>query len=210
MKLAFKKIPVTNYQQNACVIWCKDTFEAVITDPGGDEEILESYFLKNNLKLKYILLTHGHLDHIASANILSKKYSAPILGPHINDQFYFVAIPEQIERFGFSYVETFYPTKWLNENDQIKFGNCKLDVLHTPGHTPGHIVFLFANKIAWVGDVLFYMSIGRHDFIKSSKEDLLSSIKTKLFTQDENMLVVPGHGQNTQIGFEKKHNPFFN
>lgn len=203
-------IPVTAFQQNCSLVW-DDELNAAIIDPGGEADRLIQIIEQQHLKLEKILLTHGHLDHVGAASRLRDYFGVEIVGPHSDDAFLFNSLPEQSERFGFTKIDAFLPDCWSNvENDVISVGqDIKFRVLHLPGHTPGHIGFIEENKnIALTGDVLFYDSVGRTDFPRSDHHQLMTSIKHKLLTYPDDMIVVPGHGPTTKIGRERQHNPF--
>ncbi len=207
--LKYKIIPVTDYQQNCSLLWCDQTNEAVLVDPGGEADRLLKIIDKNNLRLKSIWLTHGHLDHIGGTAEIVNKAGVEIIGPHKADQFLIKVIAQQCEMFGFPLVEGFDPDTWLEEGNQLHLGNESFDVIHTPGHTPGHIVLVHeASKTLWVGDVIFNHSIGRTDFPGGNHAQLINSIKTKLLVLDKDYTFVPGHGPNSTIGEEKQNNPF--
>ncbi|RKZ93449.1 MAG: MBL fold metallo-hydrolase [Gammaproteobacteria bacterium] len=206
-----KIIPVTSYQQNCSLIWCDQTHEAALIDPGGDVPALVAEIENNQLDLKQIWLTHGHLDHVGGTEELATKYHAQIIGPHQDDFFWLDILQQQCAMFNFPEVKNFTPEQWLNEGDSLTLGKEKFTVLHTPGHTPGHIVIVHhASKTVWVGDVLFKRSIGRTDFPKGSHDDLIASIKDKLFALPGDYQFVPGHGPGGYLDDEKMHNPFLN
>jgi len=206
-----KIIPVTSYQQNCSLIWCDQTHEAALIDPGGDVPALVAEIENNQLDLKQIWLTHGHLDHVGGTEELATKYHAQIIGPHQDDFFWLDILQQQCAMFNFPQVKNFTPEQWLNEGDSLTLGKEKFAVLHTPGHTPGHIVIVHhASKTVWVGDVLFKRSIGRTDFPKGSHDDLIASIKDKLFALPGDYQFVPGHGPGGYLDDEKMHNPFLN
>ena len=207
--LQYQIIQVTSFQQNCSLVWCDQTNDAVLVDPGGDVELLLAAVEKNNLNLKAIWLTHGHLDHIGGTAELKKRLDLPVIGPHKDDQFLIDAIPDQCEMFGFALVDSFQPDKWLDEGQTLQVGNESLSILRTPGHTPGHIVLMHnKQKLLWVGDVLFKGAIGRTDFPRGNYDELISSIKTKLITLDDDYRFVPGHGPESTIGQERLSNPF--
>lgn len=139
--LKYQVIPVTSYQQNCSLVWCDKTHDAVLIDPGGDIEVLLAAVEENKVNLKAVWLTHGHLDHIGGTAELKNLFNLPVIGPHKDDQFLFEAIPAQIEMFGFSPVDSFMPDKWLDEDQTLHIGEEEFSILHTPGHTPGHIVY---------------------------------------------------------------------
>jgi len=207
--LQYKTIPVTSFQQNCSLLWCDQTKDAVIVDPGGDVELLLKAVTQTGVTLKEIWLTHGHLDHVGASAELKKLLNLPIIGPQIEDEFLINALPKQCEMFGFSLVEDFTPDRWLNEGDRLKVGNEELSVIYSPGHTPGHIVLKHTEqKLLWVGDVLFRHSIGRTDFPRGDHQQLLTSIKNKLLSLDDDYRFIPGHGPESTIGEERLHNPF--
>ena len=207
--LQYQVIPVTSFQQNCTLLWCDQSNEAVLIDPGGEAERLLAEVNKRNLKLKAIWLTHGHLDHVGATAELKQKQQLPVLGPHIDDQFLLNAIPKQCEMFGFAPVNSFVPDQWLDEGQTLEIGNESFSILHTPGHTPGHIVLKHSKqKLLWVGDVLFHGAIGRTDFPRGNYDELIKSIKTRLLTLEDEYHFIPGHGPESTIGEEKQHNPF--
>ncbi|AAU37431.1 MULTISPECIES: MBL fold metallo-hydrolase [Basfia] len=202
-------IPVTSFQQNCSLIW-DDRKNAAIIDPGGEPKKLIEKIEENGLDLKMILLTHGHLDHIGAAPALKAHFGVDIIGPHEDDVFWFENLPQQSAQFGLFEANAFLPDMWLNrENEVLEVGSLKLEVLHLPGHTPGHVGFFeHQNIVAFTGDVLFRNSIGRTDFPGGSYDDLISSIKEKLFPLGDDWIIIPGHGPYTTIGAEKKTNPY--
>ncbi|MBE2893689.1 MBL fold metallo-hydrolase [Spirabiliibacterium falconis] len=201
-------IPVTAFQQNCSVVW-DDNKNAAIIDPGGESARLIAFIEENRLNLTKILLTHGHLDHVGAAKALQAHFDVEMLGSHIEDQFLFDSLPEQATRFGLAEIAPFLPDRWLHEGEQVTVGEITFDILHLPGHTPGHIGFIEKEKnVGFTGDVLFHGSIGRTDFPRSSHADLIHAIKTKLFVFDDDLIIIPGHGSATHIGRERKLNPF--
>ncbi|OOF36284.1 MBL fold metallo-hydrolase [Rodentibacter rarus] len=201
-------IPVTVFQQNCSLIW-DDEKNAAIIDPGGETEKLIQRVEALDLNLKVILLTHAHLDHVGAAMQLKDYFNVDIWGPQEEDQFLFESLPEQAERFGLPYIEAFLPDRWLYEGDVINIGDIQFDILHLPGHTPGHIGFIEQEKKAsFTGDVLFQGGIGRTDFPRGNYEQLISSIREKLFKLSDDMIIIAGHGPYTTIGREKADNPF--
>lgn len=210
MALVYKIIPVTAFSQNCSVVWCDQSLEGVVVDPGGEAEKIHSVIIQHGLKIKHIVLTHGHLDHVGASQALSQLIGGvDIIGPHLADKFWLDNLPEQSLRFQFPHTFAFEPDVWLNEGDQITFGEQTLSVLHTPGHTPGHVVIFSASEqIAFVGDVLFKGSIGRTDFPQGNFEQLIHSIKYKLWPLGNEMTFIPGHGAKSTFGQERRSNPF--
>lgn len=202
-------IPVTPFVQNCSILVCDKTNRAVVIDPGGDIERIAGVIEKAGLTVEKVLLTHGHLDHASAAGALAKKLGVGIEGPHEDDLFLLQNLPQQSESYGFPVYETFTPDRWLHDGDTVTFGEQTLEVIHCPGHTPGHVVFFHRQgKFAVVGDVIFAGSIGRTDFPRGDHEALLHSIRSKLFPLGDDVEFIPGHGPNSTFGEERKHNPF--
>lgn len=207
--LLYQTLAVTSFQQNCSLLWCDQTNEAVLIDPGGDIDQLNSLVSEKQVDLKAVWLTHGHLDHIGAADEVRTHYKVPVIGPHIDDEFLFDAILVQCDMFGFAKVNPFKPDKWLDESVTLKLGNEIFEIIHTPGHTPGHIVLVHnKQKMLWVGDVIFKHSVGRTDFPRGNHSDLINSIKNKLLPLGDDYQFVPGHGPESSIGEERLHNPF--
>ncbi len=207
--MKFAILPVTPYQQNCSLIWCEATRRAALVDPGGDVDVLLAAVDRAGVKLDKLLLTHGHLDHVGGALELSRRLDLPIVGPHRDDQFLLDNLPSQSVMFGFPAALPFAPTRWLCDGDKVGLGELELRVIHCPGHTPGHVVlFEPESRHAFVGDVLFKGSIGRTDFPRGNYDDLIASIRNKLFPLGDDVAFVPGHGPMSSLGFERRHNPF--
>jgi hydroxyacylglutathione hydrolase len=202
-------VPVTAFSQNCSIIWCDQTMEGALIDPGGDVDKILAEVEKLGVSLKKILLTHGHLDHAGGAADLKEKLGLPIIGPHKEDKFWLDQIEEQAAKYGMAGLRGCVPDQWLEEGDTIKVGNETLTVLHTPGHTPGHVVLYNEElKVAFVGDVLFKGSIGRTDFPRGDLDTLLDAIKDKLWPLGDTVTFVPGHGPLSTFGAERKNNPY--
>ena len=200
--------PVTLFQQNASIIYCSTSKKCAIVDPGGDIEILLEIAKNNNLIPEKILLTHGHIDHAGGATELSEILKVEIHGPHIEDKFLLDGLQEQGQMFGLP-SKNCQPDLWLNEGDIVKVGEEKLDVYFCPGHTPGHIIFYNEeNKLAIVGDVLFNGSIGRTDLPGGNHNQLINSVKEKLWPLGKDIEFIPGHGPMSTFKAERISNPF--
>jgi len=207
--MKYQVIPVTHYQQNCSLIWCPETMLGAVIDPGGEAKELFDAITQRGVKLEKILLTHGHMDHVGATAELLKLVDVPVIGPHIGDKFWLDGLDDQAAMMGFSPVEKFQPTQWLVHGDQVEVGKISMEVLHCPGHTPGHVVFYCASaKLAFVGDVLFKGSIGRTDFPGGNHQDLLNAIRQKLFPLGDDIVFIPGHGPLSTFGNEKISNPF--
>jgi len=207
--MKYKIIPVTALAQNTCLCWCPQTKKAVITDPGNDVPLILEKLQQEKLTVEKILLTHGHFDHIGGAETLAKQLNVPIYGPDLADAFLIRQLPEQCQLFGVEKMPSFEPDFWMKAGEQIQFGNEIFDIIHCPGHTPGHLVLVnHQAKLMIVGDVIFKGGIGRSDFPGGNQQQLLESIKTKLLTLPEDFAFIPGHGPISTIGQEKQSNPF--
>lgn len=207
MKIAV--VPVTPFAQNCSLIWCEETMKGAIVDPGGDMDAIQELIDQHKVEPERILATHGHLDHVGAAGELAAKLGVPIDGPHEEERFLIETLPEQCAKFGLPATEGFVPARWLTDGDQVSFGKIVLDVLHCPGHTPGHVVYHHPQtRLALVGDVLFQGSIGRTDFPRSDHAALISSIKEKLWPLGDETSFVSGHGPVSTFGQERATNPF--
>lgn len=207
--MKWRVIPVTHYEQNCSLISCEKSGKGALIDPGGEAPRLLQAAEEEGVEIEKILLTHGHLDHVGAARQIARQLGIPILGPHQADAFWLQMLPSQAQMFGFPELEAFEPDRWLEEGDQIEVGETTLAVLHCPGHTPGHVVFYSAaERIAFVGDVLFQGSVGRSDFPRGDHAALIDSIKNKLLPLGDEVTFVPGHGPNSTFGFERQHNPY--
>ena len=201
-------VPVTPFEQNASIIFCEETNKCAFVDPGGDIEILLAKAKDNNLIPEKILLTHGHIDHAGGASELSEILNIKIEGPSIEDKFLLDSLKEQGQMFGMD-SRNCIPDLWLKDGDIVRVGSITLEVYFCPGHTPGHVIFYEKDtKIALVGDVLFQGSIGRTDLPGGNHQDLLDSIKNKLWPLGNDVMFIPGHGENSNFGIERQTNAF--
>jgi hydroxyacylglutathione hydrolase len=202
-------IPVTPFEQNCCLLWCPETLDAAVVDPGGDLDLILDEVERQGVKPVSILLTHAHIDHAGGTAELARRLGLRIEGPHRGDQPWIDSLDQQSAMFGFSRVETFAPDRWLEHGDRVHLGEQELEVLHCPGHTPGHLVFFHrADRLALVGDVLFKGSIGRTDFPMGDHQTLLDAIRRHLWPLGDDVRFIPGHGPMSSIGEERRNNPF--
>ena len=207
--LRYHIVPVTPFQQNCSIVWCDQTMEAALIDPGGDLPRLRQAIERLGVQLKALWLTHGHLDHVGGTGTLARETGLPIIGPHPADQFWLDALPQQAAMFGFPPAEPFTPTRWLADGDSVSLGRETLNVRHCPGHTPGHVVFHSpAIQRCFVGDVLFAGSIGRTDFPQGDHDTLIASITQRLWPMGDDTVFIPGHGPESSFGEERRHNPY--
>jgi glyoxylase-like metal-dependent hydrolase (beta-lactamase superfamily II) len=209
MSLKYRVIPVTPIEQNCTLLWCNETNKAAVVDPGGDLDRIRAAVEAEGVTLEKILLTHAHIDHAGGTAELAKSAGLPIEGPHRDDNFWIQGLAMQAQMFGFPAPEVFTPDRWLEDGDTVAVGNETLEVLHTPGHTPGHVVFFHrGSKLAQVGDVLFNGSIGRTDFPKGDYNTLIHSIREKLFPLGDDVNFICGHGPMSTFGQERATNLF--
>lgn len=202
-------VPVTPFQQNCTLLVCPETAEAAIVDPGGEPERILAALQRLGATPTRLLLTHGHLDHVGAAVELSQRLGLAIVGPHRDDAFLLAGIPAQARMFGFPVQDPFTPDQWLDAGDLVSVGNQRLEVLHCPGHTPGHVLFFHRpSQLAQVGDVLFRGSIGRTDFPRGNHAQLIRCIRERLFPLGDAVRFIPGHGPMGILGEERRTNPF--
>jgi len=208
-------IPVTAFQQNCALVVCPTTRRAAVIDPGGDIDRIEAAIDKAGATLERILVTHAHVDHASAVAELARRRGVPIEGPEREDTFWIELLPKQAAMYGLGPAETFEPDRWLDDGDRVTVGELELEVLHTPGHTPGHVVFFHRSGdpaegrgTAVVGDVLFQGSIGRTDFPRGDFDTLIHSIQKKLLPLGEDVVFHCGHGPSSTLGHEARTNPF--
>lgn len=209
MALKYQIVPVTPFEQNCTLLWCDETMRGAIVDPGGDVRRIVAAVEKAGFQPERILVTHGHIDHAGGVAELAERLSLPVEGPQREDQFWIDNMPQQAQMFGFPNVHSFTPDRWLGQGDSVRFGNVEMQVLHCPGHTPGHVVFFSdAARLAIVGDVLFRGSVGRTDFPKGDFDALINSIRLKLWPLGDDVAFISGHGPMSTFGEERLNNPF--
>lgn len=201
-------MPVGAFQQNCSIVW-DDEKRAAIIDAGDEAEKIIQFVEDQQLNVEKLLITHAHLDHIMAVEKVAKHFGVEVFGSHLADKPLFEHLPQICQEYGLPTVPAFLPDHWLNEGEKVKVGNLSFDVLHLPGHSPGHIGFINQEeKIAFTGDVLFKDSIGRTDLFQGDFDTLIATIETKLFRLEDDLVIIPGHGHHTTIAREKQHNPF--
>ena len=205
--MILKGLEINTMGTNCYIVGCEETKEVAVIDPGGNPRGIVRFLQQEGLKAVYIINTHGHIDHIGGNRGVKEATGAKIL-IHEDDAKMLV---NPMSNFSFlmgSRVTRPPADQFLRDGDIIKIGNTvELEVIHTPGHSPGGIC-LKTDNIIFVGDTLFYGSIGRTDFPGGSYHQLIKSIKERLLCYDDDVVCYPGHGPATTIGFERQHNPF--
>lgn len=201
-----EQIPVGPLMVNCYLFGCTHTKEAIVIDPGDEAEKIMSIVAKHDAKVTAIVLTHGHCDHLGAVSDIKQKYNCPIMIHEAEEE---TLINPQANLSAFMGDSIVCPPadRLLQEGDTIPVGDLELKVIHTPGHSPGGICLLF-DKILFAGDLLFLMSIGRHDLPGGSYQQLERSVLTRVYTLPDDTIVYPGHGEKTTVGFEKRHNQF--
>jgi glyoxylase-like metal-dependent hydrolase (beta-lactamase superfamily II) len=203
-------VPVTPLHQNCAILFDDKSMEGVVIDPGGDAEIIEQAITEFGIKVKEIWLTHGHLDHAGGAEDLKAILGVEITGPHKDDTFLLESIEETTANYGMPPIlKNASPDNWLNEGDTLTCGGHEFEVRHTPGHSPGHVIFIcHSEKLIIMGDLLFSGSIGRPDLPGGDEEVLLQSIKDKVLPLDDDYGFLCGHGPGSTVGQERATNPY--
>jgi glyoxylase-like metal-dependent hydrolase (beta-lactamase superfamily II) len=209
-------VPVTPFQQNCTLLWDAPSMTGVVIDPGGDVERIADAIAREAIDVQAIWLTHGHLDHAAGAPELQAALNrrpdhapVPIVGPDRRDEPLLASLRKQGEMFGLPGLANVTPDRWLSEGETLSVGEHAFEILHCPGHTPGHVVFFCrAQRFAQVGDVLFAGSVGRTDFPYGDHAALIDAIRTKLLPLGDDVAFICGHGPGSSIGAERRGNPF--
>ncbi|MEW6755166.1 MAG: MBL fold metallo-hydrolase [Candidatus Latescibacterota bacterium] len=203
--LVYKVIPVTPLVQNCSLLWCPRTRRGAAVDPGGEAERIRAEARRAGVQLERVLLTHAHIDHVGAAGALG----VPVEGPHRADAFLVDLLEEQSGLFAVPLEGQPIRPQWLADGEVVRFGDVELEVLHCPGHTPGHVVYYHrAGRLALTGDVLFQGSVGRTDLPGGNFETLVRSIRQRLFTLGDEVAFIPGHGPMSTLGAERRTNPF--
>lgn len=202
-------MPVTAFQQNCSLLTCTETRKSALVDPGGEAEKLIAAVEEANATLEQVLLTHGHIDHIGGAADVAAHFGVPIVGPHRADEQLIQGVAAQAAMFGTPGVKVPDIDRWLEGGDTVQVGDLTFDVLFTPGHAPGHVIFVnHAHKFIVMGDVLFQGSIGRTDLPGSDHGTLMKSIFQTVLPLGDDYQFLPGHGPGSTLGQERETNPF--
>lgn len=206
--MQYETIPVTPFLQNCRVVYCPDTREAAVVDPGGDSDRILTALQALDVTPTQIWITHAHIDHVGGVAALQRALDVPVMGSHRDDQVLIDGLPEAAARFGLPAPERYTPSRWLEEGDTLSLGQLRFNVMHCPGHAPGHIVLINQkSRCMLAGDVLFRRSIGRTDLPGGNAKQLLASIR-RLWALGDDMQVLSGHGEPTTLGDERLYNPF--
>ena len=204
--MIIKKLAVGPIMANCFIVGCRQTHEAAVIDPGDEADRILLALAEAKLTVKQIINTHGHFDHVGANKRMKAATGAPIL-IHAQDAPMLNMLARSAAAWGMSAEDSPAPDRLIEEGDVIEVGAIRFQVIHTPGHTLGGVALL-ADGCLFVGDTLFAGSVGRTDFPGGDFEVLKSSIQKKLFKLDDTVKVFPGHGPETTIGEEKRHNPF--
>lgn len=202
-------VPVTSFAQNCSLLWSEETGRGAVIDPGGDVDRILQEVERHGVSLEKILITHGHIDHAGGVAELAARLSIPVEGPHEGDRYWIDGMGQQSRMFGVASARPFTPDRWLAGGDRVTVGGEELEVIHAPGHTPGHVVFFHRlGRLAIVGDVLFQGSIGRTDFPGGDHAQLIRAIREGLFPLGDDVSFIPGHGPMSTFGQERRSNPY--
>lgn len=204
--MEFIRIPAGVYAANCYIIYSEIAREGIVVDPGGDAEIILGKIDENKLSIKYIVLTHGHGDHMGGVIELNKSLNVPVLVHEADKELMEDGNKNMSVIMSFGSLE-FSPDILLKDGDVIEFGDLNAEVIHTPGHTKGCICLKIQDHL-FTGDTLFKGSIGRTDLFSGDYDTIIRSIREKILPLDDNIIVLPGHGASSTIGEEKKYNPY--
>ena len=208
-KLKVLIIPVTPFGQNCSLVFNEEIKQGAVVDPGGDVPEILKAIEQSGVVIEKILLTHGHIDHAGGAAELRDALGVKIEGPHKDDQFLLNDLPKSGAKYGMVNARVVEPDRWLEDGDEVTVAGLKFAIFHAPGHSPGSVVFFNdENRFALMGDVLFQGSVGRTDFPYGSEKTLLASIRDKILPLGDDVVFLPGHGSASQIGVERKTNPY--
>ncbi len=200
--MLIKKIVVGHLESNCYLVGDEEAKDIFIIDPGEDYKAIKNAIDKAGLKPKVVINTHGHGDHIG----VNEKFNIPVWIHSLDADFLTDPSKNLSGAFGFL-LKTKTASRLLEDGDILNIGKYNLEVIHTPGHTPGSIC-LKGKGVVFTGDTLFCQGIGRTDFVYGSEKDIINSIKEKLFTLGDDYVIYPGHGPSSTIGDEKTNNPF--
>ncbi|HEY5537735.1 MAG TPA: MBL fold metallo-hydrolase [Acetobacterium sp.] len=204
--MEIRKLSLGQMGTNCYVLWDENSLEAAVIDPGAEDRRILDIIEENKLKVEYILLTHGHFDHLGGVNQVKASTGAKVF-IHEEDADCLTTPMRNLSVLAGMKLELEPAEGLLSENEAIHLGELNIRVIHTPGHSKGGVCFLVEDTL-FAGDTLFNTSIGRTDFADGDLDELLGNISSKIFVLNDDIKVLPGHGENTTVGYEKKHNPF--
>ena len=210
--LVIKRFVFNPFSENTYVVWDEKTNEGMVVDPGcsdsSEEKELENFIFDRKIILKYLVITHCHIDHILGCKFIKEKYSPIYLIPN-DDLPLLLEAKTQASAFGLEIENPPLPDDYLFEDSNISLGDAEIKIIFTPGHSPGeHCLYFEKEEFCITGDVLFKNSIGRTDLWRGDYSTLIKSIKNKLFILPDEVVIYPGHGDSSRIGTEKAENPF--
>lgn len=205
--MILNKITAGPLAVNCYIIVCEATGAGAVIDPGDEAPVILNHIKQQRIDVKLILLTHGHVDHLAHLSRIKKELGAEFL-MHQDDVFLLKGLFAQALMFGLPNPGNPKPDRFVSDGDEIALGRLKIKVLHTPGHSPGSVTYFVDNKL-FVGDLIFAGSIGRTDLPGGDYQKLIRSVESKIFTLPDDTIIYPGHGPETTVGQEKSTNPFF-
>lgn len=206
--MPFEVVTVTRYALNCSLVWCETTGRAAVIDPGGEHGAILDMMDLLEIEPEVVLVTHGHFDHAGQAARFAERTGARIEGPHRADAPLIAGLPEFGRQFG-SDSQAYEPARWLDHGDVVRFGEQYLEVIHCPGHCHGHVAYFSpAMRQAFVGDILFRGAIGAWEHPGGNLPLLLEGIRTRLFSLGDDIGFVPGHGECSTFGRERRENPF--
>ena len=202
-------VPVTPFQQNCSIVFNDETKKGAVVDPGGDVALILDAIKQTGVTIEKILITHGHIDHAGGAAELREKLGVQIEGPNKEDDFLLQDLPKTGAQYGMRDARVVTPDRWLVEGDVVEVAGFTFRIIEAPGHSPGSVVFFNeAERFAFMGDVLFKGSVGRTDLRRSNHQHLMDAIKTKILPLGDDVMFLPGHGEASNIGDERRSNPF--
>lgn len=206
--MIIKKLPLGPIEANTYIVFDEVSKDAVLIETSGDAEVIKKELDALGANLKYVLLTHGHFDHVFGVNDLRKLYPEAKVFIHKEDEVLTQNIALQCEHFGIAGIEKPKIDEYIDENTNLSLGDEKIKILHTPGHSKGSLCYLIGKDL-FSGDTVFYEEIGRCDLFGGSFSEIEKSIRNKIFTLDKDIVIHPGHSNDTTVEHEVKYNAYF-